>query len=142
MNPVGFCNNPGVGIFKSVACPIHPLGAMHYMLLFVMALFGTGCAAASTAATDADAPAGTMIVVEGMLSMRGHEPFTTLVLETPQRNTYVLNLDDMQQEALEYGTPMRARVSGILYQDEWNGRPYAHLRVTSIFDLESVEDAN
>lgn len=107
---------------------------MRYLLFLTLVLLGMGCAS-SGPATE---PEGTTIVVEGTLSMRGNEPFTALVLETAERNTYVLNVDDMQQEVLDYGTPVRARVSGILYQDTWNGQPYAHLRVTSILDLAIV----
>ena len=80
-----------------------------------------------------------MIALEGTLSQRGSEPYTALVLETNQRNLYVLNLDEMQRDVLAVDAPKRVRVTGTLYEDTWNGRAMAHIRVKTMLDLASVE---
>lgn len=70
------------------------------------------------------------IVVEGMVSVRGNEPFTALVLETSVRTYYVLTFSDTHESAqVQDIAPGTFRVSGIVYADEWNARSYAHLRV-------------
>ena len=94
-------------------------------LLFVM-LMAAGCASERDAASQGD------LTVTGRVSMRGHEPFSALVLETDDRNVYVLTLSgEQQRSAMLPKTPGRFRVTGALYEDNWNGKPYAHLRVAS-----------
>lgn len=75
--------------------------------------------------------------MEGTVTYRGNEPFAALVLETDQRNLYLLNMADMQTDAIAPSTPMRVRATGTLYIEEWNGQPFAHLRVTTLIDLSS-----
>ena len=89
--------------------------------------------AASCAASKSGKP-DDLLTVEGWVSVRGHEPFTKLVLRTDQRNEYVLNEEALaaeEQIELPSDEPAHLRVTGELYKDYWNGRPYAHLRVTS-----------
>ena len=64
--------------------------------------------------------------------MRGHTPFSAVMIETDQRNLYVLALDPDERTALEPTLPARFRITGILYADDWNGLPYAHLNPTSM----------
>ena len=75
-------------------------------------------------------PGAEVITVEGEASVRGHTPFTTIMLETSQRNLYVLVLDDAERQALEATLPARLRITGILTVDTWNGFRYAHLKPT------------
>lgn len=70
------------------------------------------------------------IVVEGEVTARGQEPFVVQVLETDDRNAYVLVLDEAQRR--QYTNPARIRVAGVVYVAEWNGRPFTHLRVSRI----------
>lgn len=81
-----------------------------------MAIFLVSCA------TDRISDAET-ITVEGMVTVRGNEPFAAYVLETSDRNTYVL----VFPEAVE--TPARLRVTGRLYLGEWMRQSYAHIEV-------------
>lgn len=65
------------------------------------------------------------ITVKGMVTVRGNEPFAAYVLETSDRNTYVL----IFPEAIE--TPARLQVTGRLYIGEWMGQSHAHIEVNS-----------
>ena len=97
--------------------------AMSFSLLILAA----ACAASRNDEAD-------LLTVEGWISVQGHEPFTKLVLRTDQRNEYVLNEEVLAEEErieLPSDEPAHLRVTGKLYKDDWNGRPYAHLRVTS-----------
>ena len=69
------------------------------------------------------------ITVEGMVAVRGNEPFAAYVLETSDRNTYVL----IFPEAVE--TPARLQVTGRLYLGEWMGQSYAHIEVHAYEEL-------
>ncbi len=91
-------------------------------LLVVAALGAAGCSG-SRAVPD-------RIAVVGDVSSRGQEPFTVQMLETDQQNLYILVLDEGQRRS--YVTPARVHVTGIVYVDEWAGRPYTHLRVERI----------
>lgn len=70
------------------------------------------------------------LTVEGTVTSRGNEPFTTLVLETDRQNLYVLCLGVDCSGTLDADTPARVRLTGHVYRADWNGRPFAHLRVT------------
>ena len=106
---------------------------MRYLPLLLLAiLFWSGCAASDAARSAAEADA---ITVEGTVTHRGNAPFTTYVLETDQRNSYILNLEGLPEERQSFTTPLRARVTGTLYADTWGDRSYAHLRVTTMQDL-------
>lgn len=67
------------------------------------------------------------ITVEGEVMARGNEPFAAYVLETPDRNFYVLRMSDSLRA--DFSTPALVRVTGRVYLDEWDGRPFAHIDV-------------
>lgn len=97
------------------------------------AMLMAGCVATS-GATKGDAATGGApsdhITVEGRAVVMGNVPFTALMLQTEDRNSYILKMD--AEERAELMTPARVRVSGVLYLDDWNGRPYAHIRVLKL----------
>lgn len=97
-----------------------------YAILACAACFMSAClvSCATDRVSDAD-----IITVEGMVAVRGNEPFAAYVLETSDRNTYVL----VFPEAVE--TPVRLQVTGRLYLGEWMGQPYAHIEVHSHEEL-------
>lgn len=72
-----------------------------------------------------------VVTVEGSVSVRGHEPFTAMMLETDQQNVYVLSFEGEGRREMQNEAPGLFRVTGTLYQDDWNGRPYAYIRVRS-----------
>lgn len=76
------------------------------------------CSGSRNAATDE-------ITVAGTVTVRGNEPFTAYVLDTGDRNSYVLRFTDVEPPP----TPASIRVTGRLYPDEWAGRSYAHIDV-------------
>lgn len=78
----------------------------------------------STAPASADT-----VTVEGTVTMRGNEPFAVPVLETDDRALYVLIFEERDASPLR--TPRRYRITGELYRDLWQGRPFAHLRVAT-----------
>ncbi len=92
----------------------------------VLALFA-GCAVTAP-------PPGEVITVEGSVSRRGNVPFTALMLETPEHNLYILTFDE--QPAPELSVSYRYRITGRLYRDDWNSRPFAHLRVIRVERIE------
>lgn len=70
------------------------------------------------------------VSVEGVVSVRGNEPFTELVLQTPDRNYYVLKFaDPAERSRMQNAAPASFAVTGEVYRGEWGGRAYAHLRV-------------
>lgn len=71
-----------------------------------------------------------LFVVEGVVSVRGNEPFTALMVETDSRHSYVLDLADDERAALQNAAPGRFQVEGYIEPGTWAGRPYTHLRVT------------
>lgn len=79
---------------------------------------------ASACATNRTPPAD-VVTVEGVVTVRGNEPFAAYVLETEDRNFYVLDFE----EATPPDTPAGLRVTGRLYRGEWDGRPYARIEV-------------
>ncbi len=91
--------------------------------LFLTALFLAGCA--STPHLPAD-----VVTVEGRIARRGNEPFTALMLETKDRNLYVLVFDP--GPAPDFSVVARYRVTGHLYRGEWNSYAFAHLRVMNV----------
>jgi hypothetical protein len=79
-------------------------------------------------------PPGETITVEGSVSRRGNVPFTALMLETPEHNLYILTFD--KQPAPQLSVSYRYRITGRLYKDDWNSRPFAHLRVIRVERIE------
>ena len=91
-----------------------------YAAFFILIFF-------SSCATDRVTSADT-ITVEGMVTVRGNEPFEAYILETPDRNTYVLAFSNTE-EIPTPETPARLRVTGRLYLVEWEGQSCAHIEV-------------
>lgn len=89
------------------------------LVLVLLSCMAPGCAT--------QPPTVEVVTVEGTVTVRGNEPFAAYILETESRNTYVLNFGDAGAGALQ--TPARLRVTGTPYKADWNGRPYAHLRI-------------
>ena len=87
--------------------------------LFIIA----GCAT-SEPTTTAD-----IITVEGKINQRGNTPFQALMIETPDRNLYILKTDS---SPADFSGSKQYSVTGRLYLDQWNGTDYAHLEVISI----------
>lgn len=106
---------------------------MKSLLLLLLGLCWLGCSGPNAA--PGEARTADVITVEGQLSVRGNTPFTAVLLETDQRNLYVLALDDADRRALEPGLPARYRITGVLYANTWNGHPYAHLKPTTMEKL-------
>ncbi|GIV59379.1 hypothetical protein GQ464_006695 [Rhodocaloribacter litoris] len=96
--------------------------------LFVLGalLLPAGCATTAPPSPD-------LITVEGSVSRRGNEPFSALMLETDTRNLYILTIED--GPAPSFSVSYRYRVTGYVYRDTWNGRPFAHLRVVEVEPL-------
>ncbi len=68
--------------------------------------------------------------VEGRVTVRGNEPFTAVILETEERNWYVLDLTPEQRLGLV--NPSIQRVVGEVYRGDWNGNAFARIRVSEI----------
>lgn len=85
---------------------------------------------AAPACRSASPPSGDVITVSGEVTVRGNEPFAAYVLETADRNFYVLEMDPETARAIS--TPSHAEITGEVYLAEWNGRPFAHLRVIDV----------
>ena len=82
----------------------------------------------SGSAQQQSGPPPSAIAVEGLVSVRGNEPFTGLMLVTDDRNSYILVLpDDTARGEVQRASPGRFRVSGTPYKDVWQGRDFAHL---------------
>ena len=99
---------------------------MRMLLCLLLGLSWLGCAG-TTSGTN-QLTSDDVITVEGQVSVRGNTPFTALMLETAQRNLYVLVMSEAKRKALQPTLPGRFRITGAVYADDWNGRPYAHLR--------------
>lgn len=70
------------------------------------------------------------VTVQGTVSMRGAAPFGALVLETPDRNSYVLTPGaSVALDGIQDAPSPTIEVTGPVYAGQWNGHPYAHLRV-------------
>ena len=65
------------------------------------------------------------ITVEGVVTIRGNEPFMATVLQTQNRNDYILKLSPDERSLLI--TPARFRVRVCSYLDGWNRRNCVHM---------------
>jgi len=74
------------------------------------------------------------ITVEGVVAIRGNEPFTATVLQTQSRDYYILEL--APDERRDLITLSRFRVRGRLYLDDWNGRSYDHIDVAAMHRID------
>ena len=68
-------------------------------------------------------PAADVVTVEGVVAVRGNEPFAEYILATSDDAAYVLVFPEYVE------TPARLRVTGRLYVEERMGRSYAHIEV-------------
>lgn len=96
------------------------------LLVLIISILVIGCGV-SQQSTAPD-----IITVEGRISQRGNTPFQTWMIDTPDRNSYVLV---MEAAGDEYSPSRTYRVTGRLYLDQWNGRDYAHLEVISVNEV-------
>ena len=101
----------------------HLRAALAFVLLG--SLIGSSLAGCSGAR-----PAEPPLTLEGTVTTRGNAPFTALVLETDARTLYRLCLPPDCTGTLGADTPARVRLTGQVYRADWDGRPFAHLRVT------------
>lgn len=69
------------------------------------------------------------VTVEGVVTVRGNEPFTAYMLETSEGNLYILELQESMSADLV--TPSRLSVTGRMAEGERSGAPspYAHIEV-------------
>ena len=74
--------------------------------------------------------------VEGQASVRGNEPFTSVLLDTAEGHTYVLVFSGAERSTLDAALPALIRVTGTVYVAKWNGLSMMHLRVNSIQHIE------
>ncbi len=99
---------------------------MRLLIYLLLGLCWLGCAGATSGTNQLTSE--DVVTVEGQVTVRGNTPFTAIMLETDQRNLYVLVLGEAERRALQHTLPARFRITGAVYADDWNGRTYAHLR--------------
>ena len=75
------------------------------------------------------------VTVEGRASVRGNEPFTSVLLETAEGHAYVLVFTDDERATLDASLPAQIRVTGTVRVAKWYGLPILHLSVESIEHL-------
>lgn len=97
-------------------------------IVVVICFAGTLLVAAGGCITSRPAADDT-VTVEGVVTVRGNEPFTAYMLETAEGNLYILELQESFPADLV--TPTRLSVSGRMAEGEWSGAPssYAHIEV-------------
>ncbi|NQV72947.1 hypothetical protein HQ496_07480 [bacterium] len=98
------------------------LGAL--LSIMMVASLAAGCGTVQHAKSDA------LITVSGRAVVMGNVPFTALILETKEHNSYILKMDEAMRDSLM--TPAQIEVLGELYLAEWNGKPFAHIRVSQL----------
>lgn len=92
----------------------------------VCVVFVSGCGTTHPNAALSD----NRITVDGIVSVRGNEPFTALMITTDTRNSYVLSFPaDAERRQVQQASPARFRLSGRVYGAVWYGRRFAHLAV-------------
>ena len=97
--------------------------ASSMLVLTMLLILLNGCATSQEIAHDE-------VSVQGVVSVRGHEPFTELVLQTADRNYYVLKFADPEERSrMQNASPASFAVRGEVYRDVWGSRAFAHLRV-------------
>ena len=90
-------------------------------------LMAIGCAGPSAAPSTDD-----LVAVEGLVTVRGNAPFERLVLETDDRNLYLLALPEPQRRALQEELPGRYRIRGTVSLGDWDGQPFAQIAPFSL----------
>lgn len=122
MKPSGACGAGVWNTYRAYRIRLYRKYAIFACAACVLSVCLVSCATDRVPDTDT-------ITVEGMVTVRGNEPFAAYVLETSDRNTYVL----VFPEAVE--TPARLQVTGRLYLGEWDGQSYAHIEVHAYEEL-------
>lgn len=121
-------------LFISVRKPVHFFSFTsaapdaHRKSARFVSLFITSLLLVSACRTSSLTPAP--LVVEGTITVRGNEPFSAVILQTSDRNHYILKMSTAMRKRLI--TPAYRRVTGRLYLEQWNGRDFAHLEVYQI----------
>ena len=67
------------------------------------------------------------ITVTGEVTVRGQQPSSEYVLLSEGGTVYVLDFPN--ETDITFSTPTRLQISGRVYTDVWQGRPYAHIEV-------------
>ncbi len=101
------------------------------VLLFSLSGLLLGCA---TTAQNDGRTALNQITVEGRAMVMGNVPFAKLILETSDRNSYILEMDRAMRDSLM--TPAQIRVTGKLVRGEWNGLPFAQIHVSNLVHIQ------
>lgn len=96
-----------------------------YGPLLAVLLIGAMVGCVSVAPT-----AQNQITVEGRAVAMGNVPFAKLILETSDRNSYLLEMSREMRDSLM--TPAQIRVTGSLSVGAWNGRPFAQIQVSDL----------
>lgn len=99
---------------------------MRILFCLFLGLCWLGCGGGASGANQLTSE--DVITIEGQITVRGNTPFTALMLETDQRNFYVVVLNEAQRQTLQPTLPARFRITGAVYADDWNGQRFAHLR--------------
>ena len=104
--------------------PLHPVDRVYLRpAVALLLLLLAGCTASRPATMDT-------IEVAGMVTVRGNEPFTELVLQTSERNHYVLKFESPEERTrMQNLAPATFTVAGEVYRDVWGSQAFAHLRV-------------
>lgn len=105
---------------------------MLLILLTGVAVLGSGCMAPGQTSSNPSIEA--VITVEGTVNSFGAEPFAAVVLNSAERNSWVLELSAADRDRLMM--PARVRVTGSVYAADWQGRTRAHMRVRDLILLD------
>jgi hypothetical protein len=109
-----------IGAFTSMSTAARIFTTAAVCLAGVLLLGTEGCDGNRSASSET-------VTIEGVATARGNEPFSAYVLEAEDGSMYILNIPDSIRT--DFYTPSRLTVTGRLYEDEWNGSPFAHIEV-------------
>lgn len=98
------------------------------MVLLVAALTWVGCSSSSR--TPSNGESGSEITVEGIVNSFGAEPFAAVILNSEERNSWVLLLTPEDRSRLMM--PARVRITGRVFAADWQGHTRAHMRVREL----------
>ncbi|MEQ9104669.1 MAG: hypothetical protein RIE53_08230 [Rhodothermales bacterium] len=106
------------------------------VLLATGVFFQSGCVQSRSAsgAQGSSQHSGPEITVEGMVNSFGAEPFAAVILNSDERNSWVLELSAEDRDRLMM--PARVRATGTVYAADWQGRLRAHMRVRELILLD------
>jgi len=104
------------------------------VVVTVILLLASACTSSSLKEQSRAEASVDLLTVEGVITVRGNEPFTAVILQTENRNSYILKMSPEMR--LRLITPAYRRVTGRMYLDKWNGRDFVHLEV---YRMETVQ---